>query len=957
MGQLLRRALVRVLLTLAILPVVGLPLSAPALAPPLSTWYLAEGTTRDGFDEFILVFNPNPVAATVTVQYLVDSTQGSSPPPRSFSLAANSRTDVRPFEDIGRGLDHGTIVTGDRPIVVERALYLEHVFPNAGLVNGATAVFGVSAPTTAWSFAEGTTLNGFDTFYLLFNPGVTAITVSYSLGVSDGSVVNGSTTLPAQSRATLRADLLVGAGKEGVSAFFSSENPFLAERSEYFSVASIAGSAPVNGAHGESGSQPATSWNFSEGTVLGAWYEFLTLGNPGTSMIAVTLSYQFEGSAGPQKTVTVPPGGRTTVQVFNPTDPGGVGRDVSDPVSRGVSVRATSPSPFVMERPMYFSNYDLPRLPGIKGGTVSKGIPGAPATAYTFAEGTTLSDFDTFFTFQNPNSSDAQLAVTYFTDLGTVVQRSVVVPARQRVTTQVWNPMEVGKGALGQDGRGFGTIISSSNGASFLVERPLYEIHVFPGITDPIDSGTDVAGFAVPGALSAGLSADRAEALLGETVDYSIGVSNAAIAPSSDGVVTLVLPPGFSFQPAGSSPGCGAAGLTVTCALGPIGAGASSTLTVAALPGGAPVTAVARLLAQAATVAPGLAAASVAVAETTLALSAPSSGVVVTNTGGTRARHVVVEDQLPPGSSTSLGPSCAQPPEAGGRVVCLLAGLDPGASSPSLFSWTGAGGGNLAEARADNSTRAVDSGGVAAVHAPAPGALIGTSEGSQRSFSATGGVRLRPDLVGTSPSIEALPSLSAEPVGGALNVSTARGDPSTSVSVSWVESDGTRFDLGGVAISDTSTSQDYYQEAGGAFDTRQHGGTARPDGPGTIPNEFAQVLVHGVGTLTRTDGAHGTVTSFPGAGFTVALGHVVSGGPDAPWQRWAQPGPPALVTYNYGGGFTLPADLDVADVVLDWSSCPNTWSGSSCPSVTGVPARSIVFTAITAIAGFQLGGR
>src|SRR5439155_16619555 len=142
----------------------------------------------------------------------------------------------------------------------------------------------------------------------------------------------------------------------------------------------------------------------------------------------------------------------------------------------------------------YFSGVDLPRLAGIDDGHVSKGIAGDPATAYAFAEGTTLPDFDTFFTFQNPNPADASVEVAYYTDEGQVVVRPLTIPARNRVTTQVWNPAETGKGALGVDGRGFGTVVTSTNGVSFLVERPLYVIHAFPGITPTINGGTDVAG-------------------------------------------------------------------------------------------------------------------------------------------------------------------------------------------------------------------------------------------------------------------------------------------------------------------------------------------------------------------------------------------------------------------------------------------------------------------------------
>ena len=66
--------------------------------------------------------------------------------------------------------------------------------------------------------------------------------------------------------------------------------------------------------------------------------------HPGDTGLS-TLDYLLEGGQAPiQKVVTVPKGARRTVQVFNPADPGGIGRAVSDPVSRGVSVRISTAS-------------------------------------------------------------------------------------------------------------------------------------------------------------------------------------------------------------------------------------------------------------------------------------------------------------------------------------------------------------------------------------------------------------------------------------------------------------------------------------------------------------------------------------------------------------------------------------------------------------------------------------
>lgn len=606
-----------------------------------------------------------------------------------------------------------------------------------------------------------------------------------------------------------------------------------------------------------------------------------------------------------------------------------------------------------MERPLYFAEVDLPRQAGVNDGHVSKGISGEPARAYAFAEGTTLTDFDTFLTFQNPNSSDTSLSVSYYTDLGTVVLRSLVVPAGRRVTTQTWNPAEVGNGALGLTGRGFGVVIASTNGVSFLVERPVYEVHSFPGIATSINGGTDVAGLPLSGSLTLSLSADRTEALLGETVAYKVDVTNAGLRPAEGASASVRLPDGFAFRGAVPAGGCEAGGSFVTCDLGEIGTGIARSVVISATVGGAPVTAVARAAAAGAGLAPGRAAVSIVVAETTLGIDVTDTAVTLSNTGMTTARHVVLEDDLPDGAVAGPAQECSAPPEAGGKVVCLVETLAAG--EMFTLSWSGGTGQNVAEAKGDNTTRAASAAASVVAHAPSPVALTGTTEGFTRSFHAVEGVRLRPDSAGGGPAIESLPALSAEVVGGEVNVEVTPALSST-VSASWVESDGTRFDISSTVVTDTSPSQAYYQSGGVRFDTRQHGSTARPDGPGSIPDQFAQVAVRGVGTLTRTDGRDGATATITGAGFTVALRHGISDGADLPWQRWAEPGSPAAGETNYGGGFTAAAGLDLVHLVIDWDICPNIWSGSFCPVLEGVPARSIVFTSVVATAGFQLAG-
>jgi len=91
--------------------------------PVVSTAYLAEGTTRDGFEEWTSVMNPSSSPANVQVRYMLASgenkTQGLTVAPRS-----RSTVDVNGF--LGPNQDVSAVVTSDQAVVVERPMYFDY---------------------------------------------------------------------------------------------------------------------------------------------------------------------------------------------------------------------------------------------------------------------------------------------------------------------------------------------------------------------------------------------------------------------------------------------------------------------------------------------------------------------------------------------------------------------------------------------------------------------------------------------------------------------------------------------------------------------------------------------------------------------------------------------------------------------------------------------------------------
>ncbi|RJP34481.1 MAG: hypothetical protein C4536_02795 [Actinobacteria bacterium] len=87
---------------------------------PATDWYLAEGASEGGFETFVLVQNPGSEEAYFTMTYMTGFATLEGP---SFTLAPGSRITVR-VNDAVTTYDVSTTVKSNKPVVVERAVYL-----------------------------------------------------------------------------------------------------------------------------------------------------------------------------------------------------------------------------------------------------------------------------------------------------------------------------------------------------------------------------------------------------------------------------------------------------------------------------------------------------------------------------------------------------------------------------------------------------------------------------------------------------------------------------------------------------------------------------------------------------------------------------------------------------------------------------------------------------------------
>jgi len=140
----------------------------------------------------------------------------------------------------------------------------------------------------------------------------------------------------------------------------------------------------------------STVWYFAEGTTRSGFDEWLCLLNPEDQTARVKVQYMTSGSAVLEKEYSVGARSRFTISVNQE-----VGAE------KDVSVKVTSDSFVVAERPMYF-NYR---------GTWAGGhdVIGArePSTEWYFAEGCTRSGYEEWLCLQNPGASVARVRATY----------------------------------------------------------------------------------------------------------------------------------------------------------------------------------------------------------------------------------------------------------------------------------------------------------------------------------------------------------------------------------------------------------------------------------------------------------------------------------------------------------------------------------------------------------------
>jgi hypothetical protein len=434
-------------------------------------YYLAEGSTGYFFDTDILIANPNPVPALITVTFSPESNIHVG---WTETLAPTSRRTINVDGVYGLGavpLATRVVSVNRLPLVVERTMFWDqHHYGGKG---GAA----VDTPSETWVFAEGVQNGFFNTFVLLQNPDESqsaTATLTFGRDLGEPPVIQ-QVTVPPASRVTVDAGSIPDLVGRSFGLSIQASQPIIAERATYF------GTTPTqlwSGGHGSPGvTTPSQTWYFAEGATGAFRDTFLLLSNP-TDQTAYPNAFFYGGKYGYEAfdLGALPPHGRKTIPIETLTHGPLTTNGPNDyPLAEGdFTIFVQSYWPIVAERAMYWVGPPGPWADG----TTTFGTP-TPGLRWGFAEGRVGGPytFHTYVRVFNPAYQvAAEVKVTFLKSDGTTVVRTYTVPGvANSVPPPTLNFITIDVNAIPElAGESFGTIVESTNGVSIVTERSMY---------------------------------------------------------------------------------------------------------------------------------------------------------------------------------------------------------------------------------------------------------------------------------------------------------------------------------------------------------------------------------------------------------------------------------------------------------------------------------------------------
>jgi len=296
-------------------------------------WFFAEGCTREGFEEWLLLANPGVEEAHADINFIFEDGKVVS---LNSYIPGRSRRTVFVNQVVGEGRDVYASVSADKAISAERVMYFDY----HGMWPGGHATSGFDQPQTTYLFAEGYTGAGFEEWLCLYpvsggSGGSSEVDIKCLF--SNGAEETHTMRLETGKRHTININRLAGEGKE-VSLELTSTNPFFAERAMYFNY-----KGHCRGGHVSGGTEsPGTVWQSAEGTTRPGFDTYLCLMNPGKEDAWAEVDFICNPAGTITRRFSLAADSRRTINVEEEV---GGGQDTSFEVR--------SDKPIAVERPLY----------------------------------------------------------------------------------------------------------------------------------------------------------------------------------------------------------------------------------------------------------------------------------------------------------------------------------------------------------------------------------------------------------------------------------------------------------------------------------------------------------------------------------------------------------------------------------------------------------------------------
>jgi hypothetical protein len=399
--------------------VVFLAWAAPAAAQ--NKRYLAEGATGPFFATKLSLANPDEVnAASVVLTF--DSGQGTTRTmPVSLAPGGTAFIDISTVSGF-ESSDVSTTIESNRPIAVDRMMEWG-VAPGTGHGYGSALETATPTASTTWFLAEGSTVLGFDLYYLLQNPQTTIATVTVRYLLSSGTVITRSYNMAPHSRTTIYVNSIPGIEETDVSGDISSTVPIIAERSMYRTTP---GQYYGLGSNSMGVTAPATRWFLAEGATGSFFDLYVLFANPSGADANLKVDYAREDASVITKNYVV--AAHSRFSVFVDSIPG-----LTD-TSVATTVTSTNNVPIVVERAMYWPGAFFDYHEGHTSAGTTR-----TAQRWAIASGDGDPDTYTYVLLANTENRPGQAVLRIMSPSGFVpsLQRVVNLPPDSRTTVRL----------------------------------------------------------------------------------------------------------------------------------------------------------------------------------------------------------------------------------------------------------------------------------------------------------------------------------------------------------------------------------------------------------------------------------------------------------------------------------------------------------------------------------------